>query len=139
MQARSNVSPVPLSLQSREQGVALKYLDGRLVEYRGPIEQSTGSVTASLTYEIHVLVTDPTSSEGRMVYVNDYDTSDAVLESTGVGRVLLDEDEAVSLYPGVQATRTDEQITIDTEADAIAGAVYTFIENQLDERAYQLV
>lgn len=139
MEARSNVSPVPLTLHPGESQMTLEYLDGRRVEYEAPLETQSGSVSANVAYEIHVLVTDADETEGIMTYVNDYDTSDEILESTGVGRVLLDVDDREALYPGVTARRSADQITIDVEADAIDGSVYAFVENQLDERVYRLV
>lgn len=136
MEARSNVTPVPLTLDIGDESISLQYQDGRIVTYPGPFN-SREEVSATLTYEIHVLITDGT--EGRMVYINDYDTSDEVLESTGVGRVILEEGSSAAVYPGVTARREGERITIEADAEAIEGSVYTFVENQLEEYAYQLV
>lgn len=139
MHARSNISPVPLLVQPGDTDIVVTYTDGRAVAYGDPIESRSGTVKANLAYEVHVLITDQDGTEGIMVYVNDYDTSDDILESTGVGRVLLDTEESEALYPGVTASRSTDQIMIDVDESAIDGSVYVFIENQLDERAYQLV
>ncbi len=138
MAARSNVSPVPLQLEARDPGIAVRYLDGRLVEYATPIADADHEVGANITYAIHVLVTDESETEGVMVYLNDYDTSDDVLESTGVGRILLEEGESASVYPGVTASRSGDRIDVGADAAAVAGSVLVFVENQLEERAYRL-
>lgn len=135
---RSNVSPSPLPLEDRDDGVALRYLDGRVVEYRGPIQDREPPVHAALTYAVHVLVTDPDQEEGIMVYVNDYDTSDAVLKSTGVGRILLEDGGRESIYPGVETEREGERVAVEVDPEAVDGRVYVFVENQLEERAYRL-
>lgn len=137
MEARSNVTPNPLPLEIEDSTISIQYQDGRVVTYHGPIEERDATVSATLTYEIHVLVTDGT--EGSIVYVNDYDTSDEVLEATGVGRVIISESDSASVYPGVTASRRGERITIEVDRGAVAESVYVFVENQLEEHAYQLV
>lgn len=139
MAARSNVSPVPLQLEPRDQGIAVRYLDGRLVEYAAPIADADDAVGANITYEIHVLVTDEAETEGIMVYLNDYDTSDDVLESTGVGRILLEQGESAAAYPGVMASRADDRVEVAADPEAVEGSVLVFVENQLEERAFRLV
>lgn len=139
MRHRSNVSPEPLPVEREEAAITIEYRDGRRVTYRGQPEERDGSVTATMGYEIHVLVTDPAVTEGMVVYVHDTDTSDEILRHTGVGRVLLDEGAEAAVYPGVHAARGRDRIEVVADPDAIDGRVYAFVENQLEERAYRLV
>lgn len=138
MAGRSNVSPVPLRLEPRDPGIAVRYLDRRVVEYTTPLAEADDGIGATITYEIHVLVTDEAETEGIMVYLNDYDTSDDVLEATGVGRILLEEGESAAVYPGVTASRTDDRIDVAADPGAVEGSVLVFVENQLEERAFRL-
>lgn len=138
MRHRSNVSPDPLPVEATDAGIVLEYQDGRRVEYGATSRRPSGDIEATTAYEIHVLVTDEAPTEGVMVYVNDYNTSDDILESTGVGRLILGDGEQAAVYPGVTARRDGERITISTDAEAVEGRVYSFVENQLDERAYRL-
>lgn len=138
MRHRSNVSPVPLAVERDDDDIVLEYLDGRTVRYRGPLEPREGSVSAPITLELQVLVLDEDASEGIMVYVNDYDTVDDILEETGVGRVLLGDGDTEALYPGVIATRSGQTIEVEVD-DALTDAwVFVFVENQFGERAYRL-
>ncbi len=138
MQPRTNVSPVQLPVDIGTDDVTIEYLDRRLVSYRAPVVERDEPVHAVHTYELHVLVTDATGEAGYMTYVNDLDTTDDILESTGVGRVILDADESVSLHPGVTASREGETITIQLTTSDLDSRVYVFVEHQLDERAYRL-
>lgn len=133
MRHRSNVSPVPLSVERRPEEVVLTYLDGRVVTYAGPFEPRDGSVTANRSFAVHVLVVDHDTDQGVMTYVNDLDTSDDILESTGVGRVILDDGDREVLYPGVEVRRSGEEVTVTTDETVDDAAVYTFIENARGE------
>lgn len=138
MQHRSNVSPVPLPVERESDRIRLTYLDGRVVTYRGPFDDRDGGVRANRSFAVHVLVVDPESEEGVMTYINDYDTSDDILESTGVGRVLLAEGESEAIYPGVTARLSGE--TIDVRVHSAVGQVnvYAFVENDRGESAVKL-
>lgn len=138
MQARTNVSPVQLPVDVGSEDVTLEYLDQRLVSYRAPVVERDGPVNALHTYEIHVLLTDEAGEAGYMTYLNDLDTVDDILESTGVGRVILEDGETVTLHPGVTASRDGETIAIETASEVVEGRVYVFVEHQLEERAYRL-
>lgn len=139
MRHRSNVSPAPLTVDRDGDGIEVRYRDGRTVRYADPVPADGERIAANTAYEIHALVTDPDGSEGVMVYVNDHDTSDDILESTGVGRLLLEPGEEAAIYPGVTAARSRERITVRADPDAIDGSLYVFVENELEERAFRLV
>jgi hypothetical protein len=85
-------------------------------------------------------VTDPTETEGVMVYVNDLRTHDDILEATGVGRVILDPGESEELFPGVTVRRLGGGRN-EVEADpAVArGRVFVFVEDEMGEASYELV
>lgn len=138
MATRTNVSPSPLSVSLEDEGVTIDYLDGRIVHYRGPIEEREETVVAPRTLHVHVLVYDTSADEGIMVYVNDLDTDDAILESTGVGRVLLDEGDRETIYPGVIVERTGERIHVSVSDLPAETRVYAFLENERGERAVRL-
>jgi hypothetical protein len=100
----------------------------------------TGTVTAAPGKETHVLVTDPSGTEGVMMYVNDLKTHDEVLESTGVGRVILAPGESEELFPGVTATRGQNQrTTVDVDVDVAGGRVFLFVEDDWGEETYEFV
>jgi len=62
--SRSDVPPTSIGIDLREEGVVVEYLDGRTTLYRGVPDAAEGSVTAGPGKETHVLVTDPTETEG---------------------------------------------------------------------------
>jgi hypothetical protein len=89
---------------------------------------------------VHLLVTDPTETEGVMMYINDRDTHDDILESTGVGRVLLDQEESEELFPGVAVRRAGvERFEIDADPEAARGRVFVFAEDEWGETSYELI
>ena len=97
--SRSDVPPTSIGIDLREEGVVVEYLDGRTTLYRGVPDPVEGSITAGPGKETHVLVTDPTETEGVMTYVNDYNTDDEILEDSGVGRVIVEEGERDEVFP----------------------------------------
>ncbi len=133
MRQRSNVSPVPLSVERSSDAVRLHYLDGRVVTYHGPFEYRKDDLVANRSFEVHVLVVDRTTGEGIMTYINDYNTSDAILESTGVGRVILDDGQREIIYPGVSASLSGEQIHVSAETVGEDVWIYGFVENDRGE------
>ena len=138
MTFRTNVSPTLLPIRRRNSAIEISYLDGRVVTYNGPFSTDDASVESTRSVEIHVLIVNEEFSEGMIVYVNDYDTVDAILESTGVGRILLDDEDRELLYPGVEASRQGERIVISAESAPSDTWVYVFVESQLAEEAHQL-
>jgi hypothetical protein len=140
MSARNDVAPSTLGVRLREEGVEVEYLDGRTILYRGAPERVTGTLTTPPGKDVHVLVTDPTETEGVMMYVNDRDTHDDILESTGVGRVLLNPEESEALFPGVTVRRAGlERFEIEADPEAARGRVFVFAEDEWGESAYELV
>jgi len=139
MSVRSDVPPETLSVELREDGIAVDYTDGRRVYYLGVPASVTESVRVAPEKEAHVLVTDPSGTEGVMVYVNDRKTHDDILESTGVGRVLLDPGEEDELFPGVTVRLDGYAIIVDADPDVARGRVFLFEEDELGERSYEFV
>ncbi|WP_049927138.1 DUF5796 family protein [Halopiger goleimassiliensis] len=139
MSARSNVAPSTIGVDLVEGGVVVEYLDGREVFYHGPPEPVEGAITTPPGKNVHVLVTDPDGVEGVMTYVNDRDTHDDILETTGVGRVLLDADDEEVLFPGVTVTTEAHSIRVEADLEVVDGRVFVFAEDDLSEHAYELV
>ncbi|MFB6109001.1 MAG: DUF5796 family protein [Haloplanus sp.] len=140
MSTRSDVAPSTLSVSLLEHGVEVEYLDGRTTLYRGVPSVVEGSLTTAPGKEVHVLVTDPTETEGVMVYVNDRKTHDDILESTGVGRIVLDGGEAETVFPGVTVGTPDGmRCTVDADPETAGGRVFVFVEDDWGEDSYELV
>ena len=74
-----------------------------------------------------------------MTYVNDRDTHDDILESTGVGRVLLEADDEEVLFPGVTVTTEGYSIRVEADLEVVDGRVFVFAEDELSEHAYEIV
>ncbi|NUC74928.1 hypothetical protein HTZ84_21940 [Haloterrigena sp. SYSU A558-1] len=139
MSARNNVAPSTIAVDFVEGGVVVEYLDGRDVFYHGPPKPVEGAITTPPGKEVHVLVTDPDGVEGVMTYVNDRNTHDDILESTGVGRVMLDRDDEEELFPGVTVATEGYSIRVEADLSAVDGRVFVFAEDEMSEHAYELV
>ncbi|MEM4782410.1 MAG: DUF5796 family protein [Halalkalicoccus sp.] len=139
MSQRSNVSPSTLGIELRESGVAVRYTDGREVFYHGVPEKVSDTLRTPPGKEVHVLVTDPTETEGVMVYVNDLKTHDDVLESTGVGRVLVDPGEREEVFPGVEVWTKGHRVFVEGDPEVARGRVFVFAEDDMSEHSYELV
>ena len=139
MTYRSDVAPETLQISLEPEGIEVEYLDGRSVFYHGVPAVREGSVVCGPGKDVHVLVTSPDEREGVMVYVNDRDTHDDILETTGVGRVLLDQDEETSLFPGVEATNHGYRIEVSADPEAARGRVFVFAEDARGEFSYEIV
>jgi hypothetical protein len=137
--ARSDVPPATLSVELDEKGVGVDYLDGRTVFYHGVPEPVEGSVRTMPRMDVHVLVTDPDGHEGVLTYVNDRATHDDVLESTGVGRVLLDPGDREELFPGVVVRMDGRAAVVKANPAVVDGRVFVFEESEFGERSYELV
>ncbi|MFC6614666.1 DUF5796 family protein [Halopenitus salinus] len=137
--ARSEVPPSTIGVELREEGVVVEYLDGRTTLYRGAPSAVEGTLTAAPGKEMHVLVTDPTETEGVMTYVNDLKTHDEILEDTGVGRVIFEPGEGEELFPGVAARRTGERAQIEADPEVAGGRVFVFVEDDWSERSFEIV
>ncbi|MFC6904564.1 DUF5796 family protein [Halalkalicoccus tibetensis] len=139
MSQRSNVSPSTLGIELAESGIAVEYLDGREVFYHGVPEAVSGTLRTPPGKEVHVLVTDPTETEGVMLYVNDRKTHDEVLESTGVGRVFVDPDEEEEVFPGVEVRTEGHRVLVDADPEVARGRVFVFAEDDMSEHSYEMV
>ena len=136
---RSDIAPETLRVSLEPEGVEVEYLDGRTVFYHGVPTKREESVVCGPGKDVHVLVTAPDEREGVMVYVNDRNTHDEILESTGVGRVLLDSGEETSLFPGVEAVNHGYRVEVTADPEAARGRVFVFAEDEMGEAAYELV
>ncbi|ADJ15260.1 DUF5796 family protein [Halalkalicoccus jeotgali] len=139
MSQRSNVSPATLGIELQESGIAVRYIDGREVFYHGVPETVSGTLRTPPGKEVHVLVTDPTETEGVMVYVNDLKTHDDVLESTGVGRVLVESGEREEVFPGVEVRSEGHRVFVEGDPEIARGRVFVFAEDEMSEHAYEMV
>ena len=139
MSARSDVAPSTLGVELLDYGVEVEYLDGRATVYRGVPEAVTDSVTTGPGKETHILVTDPTETEGVMLYVNDLKTHDDILESSGAGRIVLDNGESEEVFPGVTVSVADHRTTVEADTDVARGRVFVFAEDDWTEQSYEIL
>ncbi|WP_256544879.1 DUF5796 family protein [Halobellus inordinatus] len=140
MSARNDVPPSTVGVELLDHGVEVEYTDGRTTLYRGVPEPVTDTLTTPPKKETHVLVTDPTETEGVMMYVNDLKTHDDVLESTGVGRVILDDGEEEEVFPGVTVRRPGGMRTeVEADPEVARGRVFVFVEDDWSEQSYEFV
>lgn len=140
MSTRNDVAPSTLGVELLDHGVQVEYTDGRSVLYHGVPEAVAGRLTTPPGKETHVLVTDPNETEGVMLYVNDLKTHDDVLESTGVGRVLLDVGEETEVFPGVTVSRiAGFRTAVEADLDVARGRVFVFVEDDWGEDSYEFV
>ncbi|WP_336135732.1 DUF5796 family protein [Natronomonas amylolytica] len=139
MTQRSDIAPETLGISLEPEGIEVEYLDERTVFYHGVPTKKEGSVVCGPGKEVHVLVTSPDEQEGVMVYVNDRRTHDDILESTGVGRVIVERGEEASLFPGVDAENHGYRTEITADPETARGRVFVFSEDERAEASYELV
>ena len=140
MSARNDVPPSTVGVELLDHGVEVEYTDGRKTLYRGVPEPVTDTLTTPPKKETHVLVTDPTETEGVMMYVNDLTSHDDVLESSGVGRVILGEGDEEELFPGVLVRRVPgHRFEIEADPEVARGRVFVFVEDDWGEDSYEFV
>ena len=139
MSQRSDIAPETLRVDLDPEGVEVEYVDGRSVFYHGVPRKREGSVVCPPGRDVHVLVTAPDGDEGVMMYVNDRTTADGILESTGVGRTVLERGEAASLFPGVEAENRGYRVEVSADPEVARGRVFVFAEDETGEAAYELV
>lgn len=137
--ARGDVPPTSIGIELREEGIVVEYLDGRTTLYRGVPEAIDGELTTGPGKETHVLVTDPTETEGVMTYVNDRKTDAEILRDSGIGRVVLDAGEREELFPGVVVTRTGQRNEVVADPEVAGGRVFVFVEDEWSEGSYEIV
>ncbi|WP_254544317.1 DUF5796 family protein [Halomarina pelagica] len=138
MEFRSDIAPDTLPVELDPAGVGVEYTDGRTVFYHGVPERAGGSVLTPPGKEVHVLVTDPTGTQGVMVYVNDRKTADEILEDTGVGRVLLDQGGESSIFPGVTVRQKPYRVEVEADLEEVDGRVFVFAEDERGEFSWEL-
>jgi len=139
MTERSDIAPETLHVSLDPEGVEVEYVDGRSVFYHGVPRKREGSVVCPPGRDVHVLVTSPDGTEGVMMYVNDRTTADGILESTGVGRIVLERGETASLFPGVDAENRGYRVEVSANPELARGRVFVFAEDETGETAYELV
>ncbi len=139
MSARNTVAPSTIGVELSEDGIAVEYLDGREVFYHGPPKKAERTIKTPPGKLVQILVTDPDGSEGVLMYVNDRNTHDDILETTGVGRVFVEPGEEEELFPGVTARADGHSIIVDAEPEVARGRVFVFAEDELSEEAYEIV
>jgi hypothetical protein len=139
MTSHSEVSPDTLAVDLTADGVEIEYADGRRVFYRGVPRAVDGPLTPPPGRDVHVLVTAADDAHGILVYVDERTTEDDILESTGVGRVLLDPDDEATIFPGVTAKRGQMRVEIAVDHGTVDGRVFVFAEDARGEQSYELV
>jgi hypothetical protein len=139
MTSHSEVSPDTLSVDLTTDGVEVEYADGRRVFYRGVPEAVEGPLTPPPGKDVHVLVTAENDAHGVLVYVDERTTEDEILETTGVGRVLLAPDDETTIFPGVTVRRGQVRVEIEADHETLDGRVFVFAEDARNERSYELV
>ncbi len=139
MHQRSDVAPDTLPIELTDDGIEVEYLDGRRVFYRGVPTAVEESVTTAPGKDTHVLVTDAGDNQGVLVYVNELNTENEILEDTGVGRVMLEDSEETTVFPGVTVRESAMRIEVEADTDAVDGRVFVFEEDEMGERSFELV
>ncbi|WP_135828962.1 DUF5796 family protein [Halorussus halobius] len=139
MSARNDVAPDTIGVELTADGIVVEYTDGREVFYHGAPEKVAGTLRAQPGKLVQILVTDPTETEGVLTYVNDRDTHDDILETSGVGRVMLDPGEEEELFPGVTVRLDGYATEIEADPEVARGRVFVFEEDELGEASYELV
>jgi hypothetical protein len=139
MSARNDVPPSTLGVELDDDGVVVEYLDGREAFYRGVPEAVADSVRTAPGKDVHVLVTDESETRGVLMYVNDLNTHDDILEESGVGRLFVDDGEETVVFPGVRARNEAHRIEVSVDFAVADGRVFVFEEDELGERSYEIV
>ncbi|KTG10362.1 hypothetical protein AUR64_12390 [Haloprofundus marisrubri] len=140
MSARNDIAPSTLGVELIDIGIEVEYLDGRKTLYRGVPKKHSGPLRTGPGKETHVLVTDPTETEGVMMYINDLKTHDDILDDSGVGRIILGENEEEELFPGVVVRRVGGMRTeVEADPEVARGRVFVFIEDDWGEESFELV
>ena len=136
---RTDVAPDTVPVELDPDGIRVEYSDGRSVFYHGVPRKAEGSVTSAPGKDVHVLVTDPTETEGVLVYVNDRKTHDDILRDSGVGRVIVERGETASLFPGVEATNRGYRVEVRADPETAMGRVFVFVEDEMSEASFEIV
>jgi len=135
----SEVPPDTVGIDLVDGGVVVEYTDGREVFYRGVPERVESPHRTAPGKQVHVLVTDASEQRGVLVYVDERRTDDEILESSGVGRVMLGPEETATLFPGVTVHGGRLRSEVRLERDVLDGRVFVFEEDQFEEHSYEVV
>jgi hypothetical protein len=74
------------------------------------------------------------------MYINDLKTHDDVLESSGVGRVVLEQGSSETVFPGVTVSRPGGMRTIiEADPETARGRVFVFVEDDWSEQSYEFM
>ncbi|GGL23353.1 hypothetical protein GCM10009037_03630 [Halarchaeum grantii] len=138
MSYRNDVAPETLPVELTEDGIVVTYADGRETFYHGAPERHEGTLRTSPGMNVQVLVCDPTETEGVMLYVNDRNTHDDILEGTGVGRVMLEPGETEEVFPGVTVEMDGYAAEITADPEVARGRVFVFEEDEMSEYSFEL-
>jgi len=106
MSARNDVAPDTLGVELTEDGIAVEYNDSRTVFYHGVPKKADGKLRTAPAKDAHGTVTDASETQGILVYVNDLNTHDDILEDTGVGRIMLDDGRRTNCSPASSCATT---------------------------------
>ncbi|MFQ3296017.1 MAG: hypothetical protein ACI8VE_003111 [Natrialbaceae archaeon] len=136
---RSDIPPDTVEVELVDGGITVEYADGRETFYHGVPEPVEDSIRTPPEKEVHVLVTDQNETEGVLTYVNDRKTHDDILQESGVGRVILEDDEETELFPGVTAAVDGHAVVVRADHDVVEGRVFVFAEDPMSEYRYELV
>ncbi len=139
MSFRNEISPDTLPIELDPEGIDVRYHDDRSVFYHGVPTKTTEAVSPPPGTQVQVLITDRSHTEGVMIYVNDRKTADEILESSGVGRVLVDNGEETTLFPGVTASASNYRETITADPGVAEGRVFVFAEDEMQEHSWEIV
>lgn len=139
MSTRETVSPATLQVDRRDDGIAVRYLDGRETVYQLEPEPAEPPLRTRPGLLVQILKVAPGFDTGVLVYVNDPDSAAEILEDTGVGRINLQPNERASLLPGIEVHMDGHYAVIDADLDAIDGRVFVFEEGMLGSAAHELV
>ncbi|WP_458188690.1 DUF5796 family protein [Haladaptatus sp. NG-WS-4] len=139
MSVRNDVSPDTLGVELTEDGIVVEYTDGREVFYHGIPKKVQGTLRTHPGKLVQVLVTDPTETEGVMTYVNDRNTHDEILESSGVGRIFVEPGEEEELFPGVTVRSEGYAVEVEADPEIARGRVFVFEEDEMGERSFEFV
>lgn len=139
MSARNDVAPDTLGVELTEDGIVVQYNDDRETFYHGVPKKESGTLRTTPGKLIQILVTDPTETEGVLMYVNDRNSHDSILEQSGVGRLMLEPGEEEEMFPGVTVRADGYAIEVEADPEVARGRVFVFEEDELGEASYEMV
>ncbi|MFW6385296.1 MAG: DUF5796 family protein [Halodesulfurarchaeum sp.] len=138
MVGRNEISPRPLDVTLAEEGIYVTYENNRRVFYNGVPELVSGRHRCRPGKDVQILVTDESGTEGVMTYVNEIKTDDEILESSGVGRVLLQTGESTEVFPGVEVRSDGMAVEVAADVETTGGRVFVFEEDERGEAMYEM-